>query len=100
MGGLRIDTALEHVEVGGTDGVEAAAVDHFQPAGDPLAEGVPGFGYALLQVGAAPVGGALGDSVGGKKKVGIGPGRGSAPPVPKSSQWVTPTAMLWASSSP
>ena len=67
VGGLWMYTALEDVEVGGAEGVEAAASVDLQPTGDPLAEGVPGLGYALLQVGAAPVGGSLGDPVRGEE---------------------------------
>ena len=53
--------------------LEALAADHLQPAGGPLAEGVPGLGDAALELGRAPVGGALLDPGRGEEE-----GRGRA----------------------
>src|SRR5947207_7213723 len=57
--GLGIDAALEHVEVGVPDRLEALAADDIEPAADPLAERVPGLGDTLLDPGGAPVPRAL-----------------------------------------
>src|SRR6476660_4369136 len=59
VGGLGVDPALDHLEVGALDGFEPVAVDDLEPAVDPLAERMPGVRDPGLQARLAPLGGAL-----------------------------------------
>src|SRR2546426_11533921 len=65
---LRVDAALEHVEVGAPNRLEALPAEDVEPTARPLAEWVPGIGDPRLERVAAPVRGALDDSVGGEEK--------------------------------
>jgi len=95
----RIDAALEHIHVGGLEGVEAVALDRLEPAAGPLAEGVPCVGHPRLETVAAPILGAAWSHGRGRRRRSAW-GRQLAGAGAELLQWEAPTVMLWTSRSP
>src|SRR5438552_7008381 len=68
VGDVRVDAALEDLEVCALDRLEPVPAADIEPAAGPLAERVPRVGHPLLEPGAAPVLGALDDAVGSEEE--------------------------------